>query len=903
MADEIQGMTVKVGVTDDLFTQGIGRINKSMALLQSEFKASSEGLKGFGTAEEQANNKSEYLNKAIELQGAKVRALQESFTKSKTETGEFSNATMNAGIKVNNAVAQLSRMENELKGLSGELNKTVVEEKKLSTTEGLNKLGSGIDNAKSKISGLKTAFFGITATVASGAGLFAFSEKAISAGDNAYKLSQKLHLTTAESASLNKIFSITGTDASAFSSTMIKLDKSIEGAGEKGNATTKVLDKYGVSLTDASGKLLPMNQQLEQLAIGYKKSAEAGEEDAFSAEVLGNKGASLIPLLEGYTEAKVNASKVKGTFAIDPKEAHETEEQLKVLKLQVGALGGQFAKALIPVINEILPPMIEFFQKLAGVIGSQKDVITGFVKNILEIGKTVGGIVKPVIEGLFNFITEHGEATKNIVIGIGGAFLGFSAVRGTIDGVTGAIKLWDNAMQIKDKVLLAIEAMKKWEIVTKLQTLAQGALNLVMEMNPIGLIVIAIAALVAGIVIAYNKCEWFRDGVNAIGSWLANFFTVTLPNAFKTLVNFFQNNWKEILLFIVNPFAGAFALLYRNCDGFKTFIDGFAQNVKDFLVNGWNNIITFFTVSVPAFIESIVAWFNQLPSKIGTAIGEVLGTLAKWGVDVYTWISTNVPIWINNVVTFWSELPSKIWTWLVGVVTNITTWGVNILTYITTNVPIWIASITNFFAELPGKIWTWLVNTVTNIVTWGSNMFTKATEGMTKVYNGIVDTFTNLPAKMLEIGGNLVKGIWDGIKNSADWLMSKISDFADGIVSGFKDAFDIHSPSRIMRDLIGTNLVKGISVGVDIETPNLKNNINKNMSGVIADLKTNVNINSLKNISSSNSTDTTSTTSTLLSKVLDKMDTLADAFDISIDGQSLMSYTNNNLAISSKRVR
>lgn len=895
MADEIQGMTVKVGITDDLFTQGIGKINKSMTLLQSEFKASSEGLKGFGSSTEQLSTKSTYLNNAIELQKAKVQALNEAYAKGKTETGEFSNATMSAGTKVNNAVAQLARMQNELKLVETELGKTGAEEKKLSATEGLNKLGSGIDNAKSKISGLKTAFMGITATLAGGAGIFAFSEKAIEAGDNAYKLSQKLHLTSAESASLNKIFTITGTDSSAFASTMLKLDKSLEGAGKNGNATTKALAEYGVTLTDTNGKLLPMNEQLEQLSIAYKKSAEAGNEDAFSAEVLGNKGASLIPLLEGYTEAKENASKVKGAFAIDPEEAHKTEEELKVLKLQVGATGGILAKAFIPFVQEALPPLIEGFQKLAGVIASHKQDITGFVQSMLEIGKSIGGVVKPVVEGLFNFVTEHGEATKNIILGIGSAFIAFSTVKGIIDGVTGAMNLWKKATEafafVKGLVTGMVEVMKGWEIATKLQTVAQTALNLVMEMNPIGLIVIAIVALVAGIVLLYNKCEWFRNGLNAIGEWLKNFFTVTLPQAFNVVVNFFKNNWKEILLLIVNPFAGAFALAYKHCDGFREKVNSFVLAVKTAFVNGWNAIVTFFTTTIPSWINSVGQWFAELPNKIMYGLGSLVGLLATWGVEVWnyfstnvpqwiasvttffstlptniwvflvkcvtdlgtwgtntmTWISTNVSAWITNIVTFFSELPSKIWTWLVNVVTDLGTWGSNVVSWISTNVSQWITNIVNFFSELPDKIWTWLVNCVTNITTWGTNMYTEATNGMQKVFDGIVDTFTTLPDKMLDIGSDIVLGIWNGIKGAWGDLKSWVGGLCDSFTQGIKDKFKIKSPSHIFRDEIGKMLAQGIGVGFETEMPTINTNIGKTINETvkIANLSS---LDSLKNI-------------------------------------------------------
>ena len=90
---------------------------------------------------------------------------------------------------------------------------------------------------------------------------------------------------------------------------------------------------------------------------------------------------------------------------------------------------------------------------------------------------------------------------------------------------------------------------------------------------------------------------------------------------------------------------------------------------------------------------------------------------------------------------------------------------------------------------------------------------------------------------MLDIGYNIITGIWDGIMGAKDWLFDKIGGFADGIVDGFMDALDIHSPSRIMRDLIGANLVKGIGVGIDVETPNLLNDVDTNMNDLVARMK------------------------------------------------------------------
>ncbi len=65
---------------------------------------------------------------------------------------------------------------------------------------------------------------------------------------------------------------------------------------------------------------------------------------------------------------------------------------------------------------------------------------------------------------------------------------------------------------------------------------------------------------------------------------------------------------------------------------------------------------------------------------------------------------------------------------------------------------------------------------------------------------------------MLDIGGNVVKGIWDGISSMANWIKEKVTGFFGGIVDGVKDLLGIHSPSTVFAD-IGDNMALGIGKG------------------------------------------------------------------------------------------
>jgi len=63
-------------------------------------------------------------------------------------------------------------------------------------------------------------------------------------------------------------------------------------------------------------------------------------------------------------------------------------------------------------------------------------------------------------------------------------------------------------------IVVANFAMKAWAAAQAIATAAQWAFNAALSMNPIGLVVIAVGALVAGLVILYNKVDWVRDMLN-----------------------------------------------------------------------------------------------------------------------------------------------------------------------------------------------------------------------------------------------------------------------------------------------------------------------------------------------------------------------------------------------------
>jgi phage-related protein len=89
------------------------------------------------------------------------------------------------------------------------------------------------------------------------------------------------------------------------------------------------------------------------------------------------------------------------------------------------------------------------------------------------------------------------------------------------------------------------------------------------------------------------------------------------------------------------------------------------------------------------------------------------------------------------------------------------------------------------------------------------------------------------------MGHNLIAGFWNGISNMIDWVIDKVSGFADSIVSTVKKAFGIHSPSRVFRD-IGDNLGTAIGIGFDDSMSEVESDMLKATDGLTASMTADV---------------------------------------------------------------
>lgn len=244
----------------------------------------------------------------------------------------------------------------------------------------------------------------------------------------------------------------------------------------------------------------------------------------------------------------------------------------------------------------------------------------------------------------------------------------------------------------------------------------------------------------------------------------------------------------QLLISAVPAIAGAVGVLLSNLgqqlpELIKTLFDTFGTVINDLVA--WLNT----GENLQKFIDGLVQLAVDITENIGSIIEVLLPAVVQIITGVVTALTTpeNTEMLIKAALS----LASSIFVALVNSVPALIDFVKNL-----------IKNLAGLFADFLGRAVPFVANAVEKIVETVKSWFGKLTE---------------IPAQVLEIGKNIVRGLWDGISNMSKWIGEKIKGFGEGVLNGLKSFFKIKSPSRLMRDEIGKNLALGIGAGFDDE--------------------------------------------------------------------------------------
>ncbi|MGU8529753.1 hypothetical protein ACV3P9_14100 [Clostridium perfringens] len=318
---------------------------------------------------------------------------------------------------------------------------------------------------------------------------------------------------------------------------------------------------------------------------------------------------------------------------------------------------GQFLLALTPLIQVATSLIVKFNNLddgtkkiiivIAGLIAGIFPLLLAFSKTITAIHNIKTGFValnkgiKGGIVGLKNFT----KATKNGTNAIGKFGKGIvsvtkAIVRFMINLAKSTLQLIKNgALWVANKVKML--AYKTAQIAvtgaTKAMTLAQKALNLAMKMNPIGLVITLLLGLAVVFVTLYNKCEWFRNGVNKVWSFITSVFT----KFSNFLTGIFTTDWTKSFGVFGNIINGFVKNIENRFNAIKRIFSGVIEFVKGVFTGDWSRAW-----------QGVVDIFGGIMDGLGAVIKAPLNTvisLVNMAIDGLNKISFTAPDWIPGV--------------------------------------------------------------------------------------------------------------------------------------------------------------------------------------------------------------------------------------------------------------
>ena len=322
-------------------------------------------------------------------------------------------------------------------------------------------------------------------------------------------------------------------------------------------------------------------------------------------------------------------------------------------------------------------------------------------------------------------------------------------------------------------------------------------------------------------------------------SGVATFITGTVIPALSSLWAILLANPIILVIAAIAALVAGFIYLWNNCEGFRQFWINLWETVKQAAIDGWNAVVNFFTVSVPQWFNSVVSWFQQLPSTIGQWLLKVVAKAALWVVQMYQKAKQTGTKFINGVIQFIKQLPGKVWTWLVNTISRVVSWASQMASRARQTGTNFVNNVINFIRTLPSRLWSLLLSALSRVSSFVSQMGAKAHQAASNFISRITSGLASLPGKLVSIGRNAVQGLINGLMSGAGALWNAAQSLASKAWNGMKSALGIHSPSKVMAEEVGQWIPKGVTVGIEANAGNTLKAIKDYAQSLVQEIDTN----------------------------------------------------------------
>lgn len=763
---------LKIGVEGEKeFKKALAEINQSFKVLGSEMKLVSSQFDKNDNSVQALSARNTVLNKEIDAQKQKIETLRQALANASESFGETDRRTQSWQIQLNNAEASLNSMEREL---------------------GSN--NSALEQAKTDIEGTEKSlekFDGRLYDTAESADDMGVEIK--DAGDKADKSKERFSKLGSV---LKGVGVAMGAVVTAAAATAVKLGKEVV------NAYADYEQLVGGVDTLFKGS----SQKLQSYASNAYKTAGLSANDYM--DTVTGFSASLIQSLGGDTDKSVKYADMAITDMADNANKMGTD-----MSLIQNAYQG-FAKQNYTMLDNLklgyggtkeeMQRLLSDAEKISGVkydISSYADVVDAIhvMQESMDIAGTTAKEAEGTISGSVNALKS---SVTNLVVGFGDANADLDVLCENV--VTAFQTVLENISPIVENLISALPTVittlleSAGEMLpTVLETLAElfaqvleGLLQLLPQLIPV-----AVSALLTITNAIVENLPLLIESATLLVATLVQGLADVLPTLIPTAVNA-----------VMTIVQGLLDSLPSILDAGLELVSALAQGILDALPD----LIS----KLPQIIMGIVTFLlNSIPQIIQTGI-KLLTSLVGALPDIITSIVKAIPQIINGIINA-----------VINSIPQIIQAGIDLLISLVKALPTIIVTIVNAIPDIISGIVNALIDNIPAIIQAGIDLLISLVKNLPtiikgivkavpKIIEGIVKAFGSLMYKIVEIGGNIVKGLWDDICGLASWLWDSVSGWISGIWDGICDFFGIHSPSKEMA-WVGEMLVKGLAGSID----------------------------------------------------------------------------------------
>lgn len=535
-------------------------------------------------------------------------------------------------------------------------------------------------------------------------------------------------------------------------------------------------------------------------------------------------------------------------------------------------------------------PVIPLFSALWGVLQPVLETMAtaaiGAFVVALESLVVVLQIVSPIIEWLTGLLRDHQGVVSFLVaavLGAVGAYKVYAAAVGIVKtvqfgmtvatygaaGATYAVTAAQKLGVIIGQTYALVTT--KGALAAKVAAAGQWLLNAAMSANPIGIVVVAIGALVAAFVYAWKNSETFRRVVTGAWEAVKRAVGVVVDWFRDTVAPFFGGLWKSVSggdgpNIVVRAWTGIKEFFSGLWDGIKSifssaldFIVGLFLKyhplgiiisnwgpISEFFVNLWNKVKEIFVNVLTAiwnFIEpwvtfavalfrtgwQILAALIAIPIRIAqiaiTAAWNAIVAAFRWAVDWVTGVFTKV--WaaigppIMAVINAIRDGIGAAWNWIVNITTAvwnaITTFLRNTFTAIWNVISTVLTAIRDFFTRIWSAIRDFAVRLWNYLVTTATRSFNNLKRGVEIIFTAVRDFFvriwTTIRDRVMDIVTRLTdraRQVFDDFKTKVQEIFTTLRDKVGEIWDGIKDL--VKKPIKfVIETVLNDGLISGVN--------------------------------------------------------------------------------------------